>query len=246
MKIVLKGIKHLSLILIPVFTFSFCQPASTSQDGHINLTITTDEFDRKLSEENVQLLDVRTQQEFSDGHLETALNYDVNSNDFEKDLDKLDKSKPVLVYCLSAGRSAQAATIMEKRGFVAVYNMRGGLLKWNAEGKPLAIANGENVKTGFSVDEFTGKLRTHRYVLVDYNAKWCKPCKRMLPMLEKFSEERKEKMSLLRVDVDENKILLSSKGITSVPYLELYENARLIWKHEGEISEEALLKETNL
>ncbi|MFC2032772.1 rhodanese-like domain-containing protein [Chloroflexota bacterium] len=79
------------------------------------------------------IIDVRTSEEFTDGHLENALNINLNSGTFSDDINKLDKDKTYLVYCRSGTRSAQAATIMEDLGFREVYDM-GGITDWTAEG----------------------------------------------------------------------------------------------------------------
>lgn len=72
------------------------------------------------------LLDVRTPQEFNKGHVEGARNIDYFSKSFKSELDKLDKSIPVYVYCRSGGRSAKAMQIMKEMGFVTIYNLQGG------------------------------------------------------------------------------------------------------------------------
>jgi thioredoxin-like negative regulator of GroEL len=68
----------------------------------------------------------------------------------------------------------------------------------------------------------------------------------MLPFLEAIAEKKKDKMTLLKVDADDNKDLLKQKSISGIPYLELYQDGKLIWKHEGFIEEVDLLKETKL
>ena len=83
-------------------------------------------------------------------------------------------------------------------------------------------------------------------MLVDYNAKWCKPCKRMVPMLEGVADKKKDKLILIKIDADENKGLLKEMGIDAIPVVELYKDGKLVWKHSGEIDEATLLKETKL
>lgn len=83
------------------------------------------------------LLDVRTSEEFSEGHIEGALNYDVNGEGFENQIAKLDTSKAVYVYCRSGKRSMNAGEILVKKGHKKVYNMTGGIVKWGDEGLPV-------------------------------------------------------------------------------------------------------------
>ncbi len=240
----METIVYIVLLCLSASIFS-CQNQNNSGNPKIiNRTITVDEFEKKLSGSNIQLLDVRTPEEFNQGHLKNALNYNISSPEFESQLSKLDKSKPVLVYCLSGGRSGSAAEVMASKGFTEIYNMQGGIMKWNAANKPMDISTPS--ATGMAETDFQKLLKSDKYVLVDYNAKWCKPCKKMAPMLDEFTDKRKEKIILVKIDADENKNLLKQKGIESLPVLELYKDGKLIWKHEGEIDEATLINEVKL
>ncbi len=88
------------------------------------------------SNPEVILLDVRTPAEFAQGHLPNALNINWKGNDFESGIASLDKSKPVFVYCQSGGRSTEAAKEMRAEGFIKVFELEGGILKWRAAGLP--------------------------------------------------------------------------------------------------------------
>jgi rhodanese-related sulfurtransferase len=83
------------------------------------------------------ILDVRTRQEFSQGHIDGAVNLDFYSKSFREELNKLDKTKTYLVYCRTGHRSGLAAEIMKELGFKNVYNMMGGIVEWQAKGFPI-------------------------------------------------------------------------------------------------------------
>ncbi len=83
------------------------------------------------------ILDVRTPEEFSEGHIEQAINLDYRSETFREELDKLDKSKTYLMHCKSGGRSTEALVIMEELNFPRIYHMNDGILGWEAEGFPV-------------------------------------------------------------------------------------------------------------
>lgn len=85
---------------------------------------------------NFVILDVRTPEEFLGEHIENAVNLDYYSDTFRNDLDKLDKNKTYLIYCRSGSRSENALNIMKELDFREVYNMSGGIIKWNSEGLP--------------------------------------------------------------------------------------------------------------
>lgn len=83
------------------------------------------------------IIDVRTPQEFANEYIESAVNIDYYSEEFQNELNKLDKEKTYLIYCLSGNRSGRALAIMKELGFREVYNMVGGIIQWKAEGYPL-------------------------------------------------------------------------------------------------------------
>lgn len=85
----------------------------------------------------VTVLDVRTAEEYAEGHVKGAVNLDILESDFQKKLAALDKSKPVLVHCQAGGRSTRSLPTLEKAGFPLVYHLDGGMNDWVAKGKPV-------------------------------------------------------------------------------------------------------------
>ncbi len=106
--------------------------------GHSDIkNITPEECDALLKQQDIQLVDVRTEQEYGNGHLKEAILINIQGQDFTtKATQQLDKQKPVIIYCRSGRRSMQAAQILVNEGFETVYNMKGGILAWQAEGLP--------------------------------------------------------------------------------------------------------------
>ena len=92
------------------------------------------EFAEKLkTTQNPQILDVRTPAEFTAAHIENATNMDWLGDSFVVDAEKLDKTKPVYVYCKSGNRSKKATAKLEELGFKNIYELDGGFMKWSAE-----------------------------------------------------------------------------------------------------------------
>jgi rhodanese-related sulfurtransferase len=92
-------------------------------------------FETKIATPNVQLVDVRTPQEFMNGHLEKAQNINVNDAEFKQKIALLDKSKPIAVYCGVGKRSEKAAKILAELGFKDVSDLAGGITAWSAANK---------------------------------------------------------------------------------------------------------------
>lgn len=95
-------------------------------------TIAPKVFAEKLkAAKNPQLLDVRTPEEFKSGHIGNAVNVDWYEDDFAAKAAKYDKSKPVFVYCKAGVRGKKAANKLAELGFTKIYNLEGGIDKWN-------------------------------------------------------------------------------------------------------------------
>lgn len=95
-------------------------------------TIDPKQFAEKLqATENPQLLDVRTAEEYQSGHIGNATNIDWYGDDFTEKVAQYDKSKPVFVYCKAGVRGRKAANKLAELGFTNIYNLEGGIDKWN-------------------------------------------------------------------------------------------------------------------
>lgn len=87
-------------------------------------------FEQAIKNDSVQVLDVRTHEEFAESHIKGAVLVDVFSPNFLADAEsKLQKERPVAVYCRSGRRSATAAKQLSAKGY-KVINLEGGILAW--------------------------------------------------------------------------------------------------------------------
>ena len=93
-------------------------------------------YEQQLKQPEIQLIDVRTPEEFSEGHIENAKNINIMADDFDAEVAALDKTKPVMVYCKSGGRSAKASARLKELGFTTITDLEGGITNWNSENKP--------------------------------------------------------------------------------------------------------------
>ena len=99
--------------------------------------IENNDFKKLMKIQGTVIMDVRTAKELSEGHIAGASVFiDINSEPFEERIQKLDKSKPYLVYCRSGARSAKACRIMDENGFKGpLYNLAKGISGWDGEVK---------------------------------------------------------------------------------------------------------------
>ena len=94
-------------------------------------------FEARLNEPDVQLVDARTPGEYAGGHLAGATNLDWNGGRLQATVDQLDKTRPVLVYCASGRRSAEAREFLIEQGFNDVVDLQGGINAWAGAGKAI-------------------------------------------------------------------------------------------------------------
>lgn len=120
----LKGITLNIILLIgiicPILTFS--------------QTLSPKKFKKKLSNEKVILIDVRSPEEFNNERIEGAININVNDSLFKHEIGELDKTKTYFLYCGIGKRSAKALQVMKQEGFKRVFDLEGGLTAWKKRG----------------------------------------------------------------------------------------------------------------
>ncbi|WP_320814213.1 rhodanese-like domain-containing protein [Flavobacterium sp.] len=121
------------IAILALLAFSLTSCLKTKTDGVEVLNAV--KFEQKMQAADVQLVDVRTPEEFAEGHLPNAININVTGDSFDAETAKLDKEKPVMVYCKMGGRSAKAASNLKEQGFKNISDLDGGITSWNDAGK---------------------------------------------------------------------------------------------------------------
>ena len=228
--------KHRLFFLILSFAILSCKGQPTKKIE----SVAPEVFAEKIkATSNAQILDVRTPEEFASEHIDKATNINWLGDDFVTNVENLDKSKPVFVYCKSGGRSAKASAKLAELGFKTIYELQGGIMKWNAAG----FSKPSEKIVGMSSQEYAELLNSDKKVLIDFYAEWCAPCKKMTPYLLQMQKNLADRVTIIRLNADENKTLISEMKIDELPTLLLYENKEIKWKHSGYISEEDLKKQ---
>lgn len=205
--------------------------------------LSPEEFSEKLGQmPKAPVVDVRTPEEFAQGHLPMAENIDWNGRGFELQVGQYEKDSPVFVYCQSGSRSAAAAAKMRKMGFTEVYELQGGIVKWRSAGLPEEAGNMPEAP-GMSIEAFNRLLDSDKPVLIDFYADWCIPCKKMEPFVNELKAELAGKTEIIRINTEENRTLAEMLRIEALPTLQLYKDHTIVWEHTGYIDEEELRKQ---
>ncbi len=233
--------KFSPFLLAPALFLFSCTSGQTPGAG---AKLPAKEFQQKITElPSAPLLDVRTPEEFSKGHLANAANWNWTDGQFKEKITELDPAQPVFVYCLSGGRSGAAGDLLRSKGFQQVYELQGGIMKWNAADLPLATTEGTTSAVGMSQTDFEALFNTDKVVLVDFYADWCAPCKRMKPYLDEISKDMADKVTVVRIDADANPALCHALGVEALPVLHVYKNKQLTWQNTGYIGKEQVVQQ---
>lgn len=240
-----RSISLLSFVLSSLVLTSSCNSSNTT--GGINFQLNAPEFSDKMANTpGGVVLDVRTAGEFAQGHIANATNISWNDPTFDGKINNIPKTTPIFIYCLSGSRSMSAANFMRNNGYSNVYELMGGIMKWSAANLPLTTDSSVKKVAGMDLASFKELTKGDKIVLVDFYADWCLPCKKMEPFLNEIANEKKEKVTLIRINADEQSELCKSLKIDALPYLQLYKNEELLWEKVGFIDKMGIEKEIDL
>lgn len=217
-------IKHLWTVFM--YVLFFASAASAQKKTVLSPT----SFEEQIRIPDVQLLDVRTMDEYSAGHIRNSLQADwLNAVEFKDRVQHLDPRKPVYVYCASGTRSSDAAKLLRKQGF-QVYELQSGIAAWSRGNLPIERDSARSQMTTSQYQELVGSAST---VLVDFGAKWCPPCKKMEPVLEKLQADANGAFLLTKVDAGVHTEIMNKLRVGSIPCFILYKNGKEVWRKEG-------------
>jgi len=203
-----------------------------------NIPLSPQDFEKGISGKDIQILDVRSMEEYQTGHIKKALLADWTKQDqFKERVAALDKTKPVYTYCLSGGRSGQAATWMKKNGFETVFNLEGGTMAWKKANLPL---EGKRDEKQMSIAVYNSLIPSDKTVLVDIGAVWCPPCVRMAPVIDSLATTKNLNFILVKIDGGEQEQLVKELAIEALPTFIIYKNGKEIWRKKGIVAAQEL------
>ncbi len=218
------------LLVIPFITLSF---QSCGQQGEVK-HLSAKDFQQQITDSTGILLDVRTIQEFNNGHLEGAQQLNFYDRNFGAMLLELPKEKPIFLYCNTGYRSAIAARFLVQQGYTRVYNMQRGIMEWNINRLPVVRGAGEptNQENHFDINQLVTIINHDSLVFIDFYAPWCAPCQRMMPLVDSLIEEFSGRVHILKINADASQELVREMRIPGVPYFVLFHNGNIAF-HKG-------------
>lgn len=225
---------RLNCLIVLAITFNFFITGCAQQKQAKAELLIAKEFKTKMdTTTDKQIIDVRTPEEFVGGSIAGAINIDFNNNSFETEVQKLDRTKAVFVYCKAGGRSKDAVEVFKKNGFKLIYDLKGGIMSWTNNNFPVIVADKANksespITEQLTVDAFNKVTNSDKIVIIDFFAVWCGPCKKLSPMLEEFSKEYNNKIKVVKIDVDKNPLISQHFRIESIPLLLFYKDGKLV------------------
>lgn len=233
--------KHFLLLTAIVLQSIFVHGSEVKQLSSV-------QFKQIIAKNDGILLDVRTEQEFKSGHIENSGQLNFYARDFAQHLLLLPKDKPIYLYCNTGRRSNIAANFLIRNGYTQVYNLQRGIVEWLHLGLPVTVSPMAQTDTRdrFNPQEFRELISTDQLVFVDFYAPWCGPCMQMMPMINDLKERYEGKIQIVKINADASRQLMSELRLTTIPYLALFQNGRLLFDHRGLIEEHELSNKLDL
>lgn len=133
--------KNLIYFLAAAFMISIAVRCAPADPRSISETLPADKFQELLSGEKGVLIDVRSQEEYEESHIDGARNFNVETDGFRTQVDTLNRDVAYFLYCRSGKRSAKAIGIMQELGFKRLYNLGGGITEWKKNNLPIIKRN---------------------------------------------------------------------------------------------------------
>ncbi len=238
----------IAIIFAAIIFIGNCDKNESQNERSIIENIDAVKFKELIQSGNGNILDVRTPEEVLRGKISNASTVNFYNEDFTAKINLIQKNRPIYVYCRSGARSSQAAEILKENGFIKIYNLVGGISGWENHGFPVVRPENvfdEKIQT-MSLADFNNLLKTDKPVLANFHTQWCSPCIKMAPIVDGIAEKYKNKVVVVRIDIDNSKEIGNAYSIQGVPVFILFKRGEEKWKHNGEISETKLLDEINI
>lgn len=180
------------------------------------------------------VIDMRTADEFSSGHIPGAMHIDWLWPSRERRIAELDTAASVFLYSRYGEYNSKAESYLLSKGFTSVTTLQGGIVKWRTEKFPLTpveITPPRELELTFN--DFSRLLDLEHAVIVDFYIPWDTNCRKTEPIIDAIALEHRKTVKILRINIDKYKHLATEMGIENIPLLQFYENGNLTGEFEG-------------
>lgn len=198
--------------------------------------LTPKEFAEALKSGGTKILiDLRSDHDFSKGHIPGATNIDSNWPTYEWRIAELDTDQPVFIYCQNGEQSRKSAAYLKSQRFHSVTVLKGGLKQWLKDG---FIQTPEELipPSELTFKDFTRILELEHLVIVAFYLPGDRNCRAIGAILDELALSYNGTVKILRINIDNYNYLANEIGIEYVPTLQFYENGNLCGTIEGAIS----------
>ncbi len=124
--------KRVIIALVAIFMLISSGVSFSTAESKKFETLSAEKFAEALKDEKIQIVDVRSDEEFKEGHIEKAINIDVKQSDVKQKFAKLDKKRVIAIYCRSGARSKVVSQKLSEKGFKVIM-LDKGLLSWKGK-----------------------------------------------------------------------------------------------------------------
>lgn len=219
--------------IIAIVTNLFFVTAALAQtaENKSPAPLTLDSFTAKIGrQDKPQIIDARSADEFALNHINGAVNFNLQTEDYANRVLSLNKNEPVFIYSIGTGRSGQLAKDLRSKGFKEVYDLQGGIANWVGGGKPYYTS----AKKSVTQQEYKNILANNQLVLVDIGSRYCGACKKVKPILDSLRRENGDALKIVEIDLEESPQLITElKTVDAFPYLILYKQGEVALKRSG-------------
>jgi thioredoxin 1 len=223
-----------------LFAFSFIYSSVWAQ----NEALSVDEFQRNLKDESeILVLDFQSEHNFKRGHIKKSKNIPFDSEKFESEINRIAKlDDKIFFYCTTDEENIIALQYLKEIGYQQIKYLKGGFVTWQSKSKPYSSSI-RNLKpyTNLNYDNLKAILTQNEFIFVDFYADWCKPCKKMNPILKEIGENDPE-IKIIKVNADESSELINHYGVEEIPTYLFFKNRTQVWRYTGEISKNELVE----
>lgn len=190
---------------------------------------------------NAQLVDLRSQNAFDEGHIKKAISAPYENDNFENLAKKLiEKNRTLFLYCQTGTEGRNASIFLKDLGYREVYFLDGGFTQWTASSKPYVSSRSTNSAiASYTVDDINKALANSDKVLIFLEAPLCKQCKSMEPILLRNVGISKG-IKFLKIDINKELAIAEHFKAKETPTYIYFKNGKQIWKYSGELLEKDL------